>query len=95
MKKKWELHLSCLVHNILKSDLPSYLREKLVFRNTLHSSQLRYVGTTLHIPQHKTELYKSSFSYMSALSYNKLPDDMKKLSAYTFKSKMKSMLLND
>nr|CAI5860690.1 unnamed protein product [Callosobruchus analis] len=88
-KVLWILHLICLVHRIIVKQLPSYLNIRLVFRNSLHQTSLRFVQNTLDIPQHRTEIYKNSFTYNAAHYYNKIPPVLKTYSPQVFKNKVK------
>lgn len=88
MHQRWELRLLCLVYCVLKNGAPAYLRNKLIFRNQHHNAQLRFVANTLHIPRHATTLFKSSFSYLAAVLYNKISETFMSLSYSSFKRKV-------
>ncbi|QJC37765.1 hypothetical protein GJU03_01205 [Enterobacteriaceae endosymbiont of Donacia bicoloricornis] len=85
MNQRWKYRLICLVHKILQNRMPLYLYKRLVFRGSLHQTQLRYVDRTLHTPRHRTEMYKSSFSFSAAFQYNNIPENIKSLSLRNFK----------
>lgn len=95
IKKRWILHLCCLVHSILNNHMPAYLRVKIKYRGELHGGNLRQASNLLHISQHKTAFFKSCFSYAAVNYYNKIPQNIKSLSYNSFKKKVKNLLLSD
>lgn len=86
------LHAACLFHKVIIFKAPIYLYRKIQFRTDVHSLNLRFRGR-LTPPQHRTEKFKSSFTYQIANIYNSVPDNFKLLNAVKFKYSMKLWLL--
>lgn len=86
------LHSCVLFHKIITLQQPSYLYNKIKYRTDVHNINVRRKGH-ITIPQHSTALFQSSYSYNIARLYNKVPDDMKRLPLFSFKKKLKKMLL--
>lgn len=77
-----------LVHKVLDTGWPIYLRLLLNFRGSL-----RHV-TSLHIPRHFTSGFKKSFHYNAVIEYNKIPSSLRTLSSYRFKLAIKRLFLS-
>lgn len=95
MKENWQYHLLCLVHKVIRFNIPPYLRKKLVFRSEIHQTALRHVGETIHVPKHRTEMYKSSFSYTAGHYYNKIPMDIRQQGLQKFKNNVKNIFFSN
>ena len=67
---------------------PFYLFDRLESKSSIHSKNIRF-SHILHIPKHKSALFKKSFSYCAANFYNKLSDEMKNLPSGTLKIQLK------
>ena len=63
------LHLNKLTHKIVHGAPPVYLQQSTV---VLSDEQSRS-GVTLLIPQHSLDVYRRSFGFRSAITWNKLP----------------------
>ena len=80
-------HKSLLVYKYFNKSTPSYfdnlltpLEKTSVYNTRLHQKK------SLQIPKHKTELFKSSFSYSGAKIWNSLPSEIQNAnSIYEFK----------
>ena len=80
-------HKSLLVYKYFNKSTPSYfdnlltpLEKTSVYNTRLHQKK------SLQIPKHETELFKSSFSYSGAKTWNSLPAEIQNaVSIYEFK----------
>ena len=90
-----KLHFACFLHQLLKTGIPQYLREKLQFRYSTHSRTTRN-NNLLNIPKHRTALFQRSFSYMAPKMYNAniLSSNLENLSPLSFKLKYRRILLD-
>ncbi|KAG8304889.1 hypothetical protein J6590_083653 [Homalodisca vitripennis] len=79
-----------LVHKVLVTGEPSYLRRKLVARATLRERHTRQ-DDKLQLPRVRLEATKRSFSYFGPQEYNALPPVIKTLSVKTFKKEVKTV----
>lgn len=86
------LHSLCLFHKIIQTKIPVYLYNLIRFRTDVHNLNLRFKGL-LTPPQHATEMFKRSFSYLIAKLYNAIQSDLKLMSISRFKYHLKQMLL--
>lgn len=86
--------LTVEIHNILLTKLPTYLYEKILWRNNIHNVNTRN-SHKIEIFKHNTEKFKASFSYLASKLYNDVPDSFKTCSISTFKNKLKLMYLNN
>ena len=68
-EKLGNLHLNKLTQKIVHGVAPSYLTQS----TTLLSDFNSRTGVILRIPQHSHDVFRRSFSYRSAASWNKLP----------------------
>lgn len=84
-------HTVCLFHGIILNKIPIYLFQKIKFRTDVHTLNIRFKGL-LTPPQHRTELFKRSFSYQIAKTYNGLNNQLKGNSITRFKKIYKSYL---
>lgn len=94
MENRRRLHFLVFVKRIVDSSIPSYLFNRLVHRSFFHSRNTR-TSHMYSIPSHTTEMYKSSFTYSSAYYFNKLPEELKTQSNFTFKKQLKATFLNE
>lgn len=89
MHVRRDIHYSCLIHKIIHTNNPPYLRSKIIFGEEIHSRNMRNTHI-LHIPLHSSTAFKGSFSYCAANIYNGLPRSIKDVQIYTsFKRKIK------
>ena len=69
---------------LLKTSVPIYLREKLLFRmvmpRVMHSRAIRN-SDLLTMPQYQTALFQHCFTYMAVKIYNSLPVAIKQCSS--------------
>nr|CAI5847703.1 unnamed protein product [Callosobruchus analis] len=65
---------------------------KLRFRAQVNKVQ-QAAFRSLHIPSHKTSLYKRSFTYSATAVYNEVPFSLRSLSFAAFKHKYREVLL--
>ena len=82
------------IFNILKSD--DFPLNSLVDMQRQYNYNLRSVNNELsvNIPFPRTELFKQSFSYSSAVSWNSLPSNIRSiLSLHIFKRSCKEYIL--
>lgn len=91
MKNRFKLHAICLYNKIVRTKLPSYLFNKLLFRTDVHNINTRNKDI-LTAPIHRTSQFERSFSYNIYKMYNDIPIQMKALSDKLFKTKIKESL---
>lgn len=94
MEQRRLLHMSCLIHKILKTNTPTYLRDLMIRRRELHNVEVRN-NNMLSIPQHNTEFYKNCFSYQAAHIFNKMTClHNTTISTTSFKKQAKDFILH-
>lgn len=86
------LHSAVFFYKIIKFKCPPYLHQKIKYRTDVHNVNIRRLNL-LSIPSHRTEKFKKSFSYQIASLLNRYKVVDFSLSAYSFKRKIKAMLL--
>lgn len=94
MKQRFILHSSVLYHKIITTKCPSYLFEKIEFRTDVHHINIRY-ALRITPPLHTTALFQTSYSYMLAHLYNRIPDYLKTKSLLIFKKEMRKMIFQN
>ena len=72
-----QLHYVVFLMKLLRSSVPIYLKEKLLFRSVIHSRTIRDLDL-LTMPQYQTALFQRCFTYMAVKIYNSLPVAIKK-----------------
>ena len=79
------------------SKAPIYLKNKIQYFSDRNLYSLRnVVSEKLQIPQAKTELFKKNFTYSGPKLWIELPFSIRQASSHnTFKTKVKSLILND
>ena len=95
IRDRRNLHILCLLFNILKSPCsPTYLKSRFSAL-AAHVLGLRSENLlTLLIPKHDTSFYEHSFTVLSAKLWNKLDSDTRNASSiYAFKSRLKKLFL--
>lgn len=60
---------------ILKTSTPAYLSEKLIFRSSIHSVNIREQNK-LTMPHHKTAIFRRSFTYQAVKIFNSLSSEL-------------------
>ena len=56
----------------MNSQVPEYISEEFVLRNSIHNHNLRGPEHNIFIPRPNTEALKKAFSYRGAISWNGL-----------------------
>lgn len=87
------LHAACLFYRIIQYKTPPYLYEKIQFRTDVHSLNLRFRGR-LTPPKHRTERFKSSYSYQITAIFNSVPEGFRLFSEVKFRRSVKLWLLS-
>lgn len=72
MRGRRLLHSATLFHNILISEKPPYLFQKVKCRTDVHNLNIRFKGT-LTPPCHTLEFFKNCFTYQITHIYNNIP----------------------
>lgn len=93
MAERRTAHLLSVVHKVIKTGQPKYLRDRLKARSDIHNVSLRRKNR-LDIPQHRSTKFKASFTCKAATHYNNIPDGVKSLSQGGFKQRVKEYLLS-
>lgn len=91
MRQRWIFHLCLLVHSVLSSNSPSYLRDRLKLfsqSNESASRTTRFANFLLVIPVHRTTKFEASFSYLGPHFYNLIPHELKTLPYKSFCEKL-------
>lgn len=89
MNIRRDIHYCCLIHKIIQTSKPPYLKSKLVFGDDTFD-RVRRDNYFMHIPRHSTSSFKGSYSYRASYIYNSLPMSIKGISNFgRFKSKLK------
>lgn len=94
MERRRILHSCVFYHKLITCQTPEYLYHKITFRNAVHSLNVRS-RNLLTIPQHRTVMFQSSFSYRVAKLYNLIPSDLKGLPINLFRKKLKKILFTN
>lgn len=91
MKQRVMVHYANLVHSVVTHKTPNYLSDILIQNSVVHDVNTRN-KFKYRIPPHKTALFQNSFAYVGVCVYNKIPDEFKKLTESSFKTKIKEFL---
>lgn len=86
------LRFVTLVHKLLNNSGPIYLRNKLLFRHSLHNVNIRF-KSKLHMPPFTTSIFHRCFTYNAVTLYNHLNEKYKHLPLQKFKSAVRHVLL--
>lgn len=81
-----------LIHKVLQTGKPEYLRRKLVFRHEVNERSTRQ-DSLLHLPKIKLETGKKGFRYFGPKKYNALPSTLKDCSLVRFKENVKEVFI--
>ena len=84
--------LLSFTYKLLQTSVPIYLRSKLIFRSETHQVSVRV--NSLTIPQHSTTLFQRCFTYNAVKLYNEFIKYFSCNTMATFRSKVKTALLN-
>lgn len=94
MNERRILHFSTFLLNIINNPCaPGSLKERLIFRHTIHNINVRNT-IKLTMPHHGTAIFQRSFSYNAVKQFNLIPRNFIGLSPQTFKKNFKVYLLN-
>lgn len=93
MENRRLYHAATLFHKIILFKSPPYLLNKISYRSDIHNINIRFGGTVV-IPAHKTEAFKSSFTYQIANIYNSIPGEVKCLNVDTFRRRFRELLFD-
>jgi hypothetical protein len=88
------VHYSCMLNKILATKLPEYLFNKISKRSAAHDKHLRYVDFHATVPQHRSKLFESSFSYLAPYIVNRLPKETQEMGTSLLRRKLK-LLFNE
>lgn len=92
MDVRRNIHYLCLLHKVLQTNRPLYLKNKLVFGRDVHSISMRNPNL-LYVPRHSTSYFKGSFSYQATSLYNMLPQSIRDIDSHSvFKQKVRDLL---
>lgn len=94
IKQRIILHSCVLYHKIITNKCPSYLFDKIEFRTDVHHINIRY-ASRITPPLHRTALFQSSYSYMMAKLYNRIPDFLKTKSLVIFKKELRKIIFEN
>lgn len=86
------LHMSCVINTVINTNCPRYLSNLLSRHGDIHDLNTRH-RNNLNIPMHRSEAFKSSFSYQAAHIYNMLPV-RSSCNSRSFKDKIKKFILD-
>lgn len=92
MSNRRKLHSSVLYHKIIVNQCPTYLARKIRYRSDIHNINVRR-KSFIAIPAHKTSLYKRSFLYNLAITYNDIAKTTRLMSVRLFKISIRIKLL--
>lgn len=70
MPNTYRFQLLSLVHRVLLTESPMYLKNKLLFRNSVHQLGLRFTSSSLDMPKFYTSLFFRSFTYNAVMLHN-------------------------
>lgn len=92
-QRRW-LHLCCLLFKVINTQQPNYLCEKLEFRSSAHSVQLRHCEETISVPIHSSEFFKRCFSYQASRIYNQISSELKHLCPASLRKRLSELILS-
>lgn len=94
MTNRRTLHLGSFLLKLLNNEsLPPSLKNKFVFRDTVHSRDTRF-SYKLTMPHHRSAMFQRSFTFNAVKLYNSLPNEFILLDINGFKLQYKKHLLN-
>lgn len=93
MSERRFIHSVGFVLNILRTNNPIYLYNKIHRRTEIHNRNLRNVENRICIPSYKKSSFRGSFSYIAAYIINNLPIQYHNLSVATVKCKLKEDMI--
>lgn len=94
MENRRAFHLGNFTMKILKNPiLPSSIRDRFVFRVSVHSRDVRCVDS-LTVPRHRTAMFQRSFTYNGIKFYNSLPNEFSSLEERKFRREYRAYLFS-
>lgn len=94
MKARRDLHLACLLFNVIKYRTPPYLADKLLWSRDVNSYMTRSTSYALVLPRPRTVAFRGSFKFAASKCWNDLPPPLRGLKTINaFKNVYKSYLL--
>lgn len=66
-------HILMLLHKVLMTETPQYLKSKFQYNDEINRRATRHGSTTLRIPHHRTVVYNKSFCVTACRLWNRLP----------------------
>lgn len=95
MKGRRDLHMACLLFNLVKYKTPPYLADKLVWARDVLTCRTRSLQWCMLQPRPRIVSFRGSFRYAASKCWNDLPPPLRNLKSLTnFKVKYKLYLLN-
>ncbi|KAJ8714399.1 hypothetical protein PYW07_002624 [Mythimna separata] len=95
MAARRKLHLATLLFDVVATQKPHYLYDKLTWRQTHFKYGLRSVVGPLSAPRHRTAAFRGSFRFAATRCWNDLPPPLRVLKTkQPFKYQLKKLLLN-
>lgn len=91
MAQRRLLHSAVVYHKILTTKSPPYLYNKIHFRYLTHKLNTRNKNI-ITPPFHRTASYERAFKYNLAKIYNSVPENIKKLSIYSFRKHIRDLI---
>lgn len=85
-------HFLLFIHKLLTGNEPSYLREKLIFRSSVHECNIRQ-KQMLTLPHFSTAMFQRSFTYNAVTLFNSLDNSYKSLNLRLFSKQVKELLI--
>lgn len=73
MSKRKFIHIVSLITNALEGNKPAYLCNRIKLKSEIQTANLRFTENKICVPFHRTEKFKTSFSYMATYIFNSLP----------------------
>lgn len=96
MRQRWILHFLILVHSVLLTGKPTYLRDKLHYCHEFHQYTQFVLRDPykLSLPRHSTTRFENSFSYLAPKLHNEVPRNLKSLSLDVFYTEIRDYVRN-
>lgn len=91
MEERRLLHMLVTYNNVIINKSPPYLYNKIRFRTDVHNINVRHKHF-ISPPLHSTAIYQRTFTFNICKWYNKLPEEIKEKSKYSFKNKIRQII---
>ena len=96
MTARRKLHLASLLFGVTKYRKPSYLYEKLTWRQDQYKYTARISTNPLRNPKYSTAAFRGSFKYAATHCWNNIPPPLRDLGTLqSFKLHFKNFLLSE